>query len=455
MTPAVHEIVFGEPWVMHPEKLSMLAARLRAITPAELSAARARSDDRGAPPVRMPYVMHGSTAEIHVNGVLMKSVPWIYEFFGIEACCTGDLSKAVARAAADPNVKAIALRIDSGGGQVAGVLEASDAIYAAAQEKKVSAFVEGMAASGAYWLASQATEISATEDAFVGSIGVYQVHEDLSAAADKAGVKVHVVKSGEHKGMGVPGAPISAEQLAGAQEEVDGLAAIFNRAVVRGRSPSGIVAKDMKTLANGQVWLAKDAKDKGLVDRIEPAGAGFSRLLTEVDAMTKEELEKQEKAKAEAKAQADAAVAADRKRSADLRAAFPDDLTFAMAQYDAGATVEQASVAYLPIMREKLAKAATAPAPAATKPAGPTGAPPMRSSGDPAGAPAVDFISQAKALASEEKIPLRSAMSRIARRNPKAHEAFVNSGQENLSAIKKRFQSALEHGPAALEGGAR
>lgn len=443
-------------WAMERGRFEALAARLARITPAELAKARADYHERGGPPVRAPYVMHGSTAEIRVSGVLMKSVPWIYEFFGIEATSTVALRSAVERAAADKGVEAIALRIDSPGGQVGGTLEAGDAIFAAAKSKRVCAFVEGMAASAAYWLASQANEISSTEDSYVGSIGVYQVWEDDSEAAAKAGVKVHVVRSGELKGMGEPGSPITDAQLAMAQELVDGLCKMFVSAVSRGRGRAEGADKDTdySALATGQVWLAKDAKKQGLVDRIEPAGVGFARMRSEVDMDEKKAAE--EKAKAMAEAQA-----AERKRFADLRSAFPDDPAFASAQYEIGATVEQASVAYVPVLREKLkAQAAAKPAPVPALPAGPAGAPPLRSSGDPASTGTVEkglagWAKRARALAKEEGISFSLAMSKLARQDPAGHQQAIREDQKVHSTIKSDLAFALEHGASELRLRAR
>ena len=63
-------------------------------------------------------------------------------------------------------------------------------------------------------VASQAGFVAANESALVGSIGTYGVIYDLSKRAENEGITVHIVRAGAFKGAGVPGAPVTDEQLA-------------------------------------------------------------------------------------------------------------------------------------------------------------------------------------------------------------------------------------------------
>jgi ClpP class serine protease len=84
------------------------------------------------------------------------------------------------------------------------------------KKKPVTAYIEDLGASAAYWVASQAGKIYSNEPGFVGSIGTYLVVEDWSGAAEGAWAsKVHVVKAGEFKGAGYPGTPVTDAQLRG------------------------------------------------------------------------------------------------------------------------------------------------------------------------------------------------------------------------------------------------
>jgi len=210
-------------------------------------------------------VVNGDTAVIAIKGILMKKVPFIFHLFGIETTSYTDIQGQISYALADNKVKKILLDIDSPGGVVAGVMETGNAIAAAGQMKKTTAQIEDLGASGAYWLASQASKITATPNTEVGSIGVYAVYVDYSKRAEEDGIQVHVVKSGEHKGMGVMGAKISDEQLAAVQEIVNGLSDNFIKAVSTGR---GLSTAAVRELSDGRLWLAEKARTNGLIDSV-------------------------------------------------------------------------------------------------------------------------------------------------------------------------------------------
>ena len=92
---------------------------------------------------------------------------------------------------ADPAVKAIVLSIDSPGGTVDGTDNLANAIFAARGKKPIVALGDGTLASAAYWIASGADQIFASDNsAKIGSIGVVATHEDYSRAEENAGVKV-------------------------------------------------------------------------------------------------------------------------------------------------------------------------------------------------------------------------------------------------------------------------
>jgi len=212
-------------------------------------------------------------AVIPVYGVLMKQVPLIYRWFGIKATAYSEIVEMINEALGRDDVDTIMLDVDSPGGQVAGGIETANAIYAARSKKKVIAYAGDMACSGAYWLASQAEEFTAGPNAMIGSIGVYCVYVDYSKEAESLGIKVYVISSGEHKGMGVAGAKITEAQIAAMKEVIDGMNNNFVTAVVRGR---GLSQEKVRELATGRVWIAAAAKAHelidGVVNQLESAG---------------------------------------------------------------------------------------------------------------------------------------------------------------------------------------
>jgi protease-4 len=167
----------------------------------------------------------------------------------------------------DPQVDGILLVIDSPGGTVAGTADLAASIRSAAKAKPVHAFVEDLTASAAYWAASQAAKVFAnTNTAIVGSIGTYAVLVDSSAMADRAGIKVHVVRAGEHKGAGVPGTQVTQSQLDHTQHLVDAINGEFVKAVAVGRRMSATMVRHV---ADGRLHTAADAVRLRLVDGIQ------------------------------------------------------------------------------------------------------------------------------------------------------------------------------------------
>jgi signal peptide peptidase SppA len=167
--------------------------------------------------------------------------------------------------AANEDLGAILLHIDSPGGNAAGTADLATAVSRAASKKPVVAFCEDLCASAAYWIASQATTVIANRTAVIGSIGVFLVVADSSRFWEKVGVDWFVVKSGRFKGGTVEGAKLSAEVLQHLQERVDSLARVFIGDVARGRK---MTVDRVREIADGRVFMGAAAQATGLIDKI-------------------------------------------------------------------------------------------------------------------------------------------------------------------------------------------
>lgn len=205
-------------------------------------------------------VQPGGVAHVEIVGVMTKYGSSMGEPHG----CVR-LTRAIRHAMTDPAVASMVMSIDSPGGMVFGTKDLADAVHAFARVKPVIAVIPDLAASAAYWVASQATSIVAGASALVGSIGTYMVVEDWSEAAKKMGVTVHVVRAGAFKGAGTPGTEVTDAHLADFQREVDGLNGFFIDGVARGR---GMDRATVDALADGRAHLASAAMGLGLVDSI-------------------------------------------------------------------------------------------------------------------------------------------------------------------------------------------
>lgn len=200
-----------------------------------------------------------NVAVIGIRGVIGKRLSMM------EAACGGVDIEAVERAFdmanADSNISRIVLHIDSPGGTVTGVPELAEKIYSK-KRKPVMAFSDTKVASAAYYLASAADEIVVTPTAIVGSIGVVlQVRETLNAEAADGRTRLRVFRSGADKAAGVDG-PISPEQAAAFQAQVDKLGAMFRADVTKAR-PS-VTAESM----TGMTWFGEEAVGRHLADRM-------------------------------------------------------------------------------------------------------------------------------------------------------------------------------------------
>lgn len=256
----------GQIWAMDERCLRSLLASIPAeirASPGEMAVAMSmRKTKDGA-----SYSVSNNVATIPIKGVILKSVPWYFEWLGIDAVSTDALTEQVRSAANDPDVHGIRFDVDSPGGTVDGVQELASTIRSASAAKPTSASVSNLCASAAYWLASQTQAIDAHPAAEVGSIGVYSVLDDFSAMYEEAGIKTHVVSSHPLKGTGVEGAPITDAQLADVKRMIDGYADLFVADVSRGRNGK-MSREQIEKHATGQTWLGKEALSAGLVDSV-------------------------------------------------------------------------------------------------------------------------------------------------------------------------------------------
>jgi capsid assembly protease len=263
-----------EAWALMPEKLAQIEAFLHArLNGSEISAA-----DREAYLLKAEqqqrYQQQGSIAVIPVFGVIAQRMSLMGAISG--GTSTEALTKQIQQAASDPSISSIILNFDTPGGAVSGTPEAFAAIMEARAQKPVIGFANALAASAGYWLISACSEIVSTPSGMVGSIGVLMMHEDVSAAAEKDGVKVTFITAGKYKAEGNQFEPLSDEARANLQSKVDAAYSMFVKDIAKGR---GITSAQVKSdYGEGRVLMASDAKAAGMIDRIETMDQTISRL---------------------------------------------------------------------------------------------------------------------------------------------------------------------------------
>lgn len=178
---------------------------------------------------------------------------------------------------ADDSVKAVVLRIDSGGGSA----QASELIWQAVTElkakKPVVVSMSDVAASGGYYIASNANKIFAEADTLTGSIGVVGGKIAPGGALAKLGVTTFPIGRGKRATMMASLAPWTAEEKVVIQNSMEEVYKVFVGRVASGR---GKKPEDIQPIAQGRVWTGVKAKELGLVDEIGGLDAALAEART-------------------------------------------------------------------------------------------------------------------------------------------------------------------------------
>ncbi len=255
------------PWAMQRTRLDAFARTLAAAPrPASADVAAAIADrDRLAP--QPDYTIVDGVALVDVSGVILPSVPWIYELLEIPATGCDRLRVNLLAASADPAVRAVVLTVSSPGGSVCGVEQVARQVLRLRERKPVVAYVDDLAASAAYWIASQAAAVVANRTAQIGSIGTFVVLEDASRYWEALGLSSHVIASAPAKTFGDEWSErMQSAQADDIRDAVRGITDIFIDAVAQGR---GTARSAVEAWATGRVWMAARARELGLIDAVQ------------------------------------------------------------------------------------------------------------------------------------------------------------------------------------------
>ncbi|WP_094227452.1 signal peptide peptidase SppA [Methanolobus psychrotolerans] len=206
------------------------------------------------------YSSNEKVAVIYVQGTLItSSIPG-----GLGYISSEEVSDNIRKALRDKNVKAIVLRVNSGGGSST----AGEEIYTEVKKASDSGIpviisMGDVAASAAYHLSAPADLIVANPSTMTGSIGTIWTFQNLSAYYEEEGVEFYIVKSGEFKDMGGSWRGLSDDEKEYANKVVAEVYGNFLRDVAEGRSMS---ISEVKDLADGRIYTGREAKELGLVD---------------------------------------------------------------------------------------------------------------------------------------------------------------------------------------------
>ena len=177
-----------------------------------------------------------------------------------------DMCKDLEDLAKDDDVKAVVIRVNSGGGSAYASEQIWHQISELKKVKPVVVSMSGAAASGGYYLSSNANWIVADPTTITGSIGIFGLFLDRSELyTKKLGINYAEVKTNRNSVFGASGHPFTPEQLSLLQNNVNRGYMLFKKRVAEGRK---MTIEQVENIAQGRVWLGQDAIKLKLVDQL-------------------------------------------------------------------------------------------------------------------------------------------------------------------------------------------
>jgi signal peptide peptidase SppA len=272
--------LMGHPWAIRQGTLDTICGIVTAraegvrLTKAEIQARV------GAAAARPSKEVVGTVGVIPVFGVLAQRMDMFTDISG--GTSYQQLSKQLREFRDDDSVKHCVFEHDSPGGDVFGLQELADEIYAAravfaARGGKLVAMVNPQCASASLYLAAACHEIVITPSGAIGSIGTVCVHTERSAMNEMMGIKPTYITSSPFKQEDNQDTPLSAEAYGHLKAMVDEYGAQFEKFVAKARGVTP--AKVRNEFGGGRMLMAKDALRVGLVDRISTMDDLMAKLV--------------------------------------------------------------------------------------------------------------------------------------------------------------------------------
>lgn len=166
----------------------------------------------------------------------------------------------------DDNIKAVVLRVNSGGGSAYASEQIWHAVELLKKKKPVVVSMGGTAASGGYYISCGADKIIADPTTVTGSIGIFGMIPDFSGLmTEKLGLHFDIVKTNEASDFGAMGRGMTAAEGEALQNYVNRGYGLFLKRVANGRNKT---VEQINQVAQGRVWTGRQALKLGLVDQL-------------------------------------------------------------------------------------------------------------------------------------------------------------------------------------------
>lgn len=176
------------------------------------------------------------------------------------------IARMLDKARRDDDIKAVVLRVDSGGGSsLASDIISREVSRYKEDKKPIVISMANVAASGGYWITTDADKVVANENTITGSIGVYTGKLNISKLLDKLGVTTETFKIGEHADAFSESRPFTDSERKMLQDSAQFIYRTFLERVATGRKMTVARADE---LGQGRVYSGAKAKELKLVDEI-------------------------------------------------------------------------------------------------------------------------------------------------------------------------------------------
>lgn len=448
-------------WMVHEQPFRGIVDRCQGMNlHAHLQSSEVKSQVEERDTRAYPVTKDG-IALLSINGPMMKSVPSM-----ANGTSTVRMRQQIRAAKRDPEVIGAMLVMDTPGGTAKGNQDMADEVANFAAVKPIFAYIEDMTASAGVSVASQATKRYANNaTALYGAMGTYAVIEDLSGMAGQLGIKVHVIRAGDFKGMGEAGTEVTAAQLAELQRVVTSLNDGYLSIIARGLGKS---VDMIRPLADGRIVMASDAVTAGLINGIQTYEQTYQELLETANKSKSQSSKTQPNRRSPAMEKTPATLA-------ELKATFPKSTAdWREQQIEASASLQEASISYAKFVEAKAEEAAaahaksieeaTAKATAKAKEdaaaetarnkvaSGTLGHKPLKLENDggsydsETGDPVEDFNAavEKKAGPNADMLKRQRAIRQVAGANPELHKAYllaINPGKKQSRLINEKMES--------------
>lgn len=205
-------------------------------------------------------------AVIEAKGLMLTGDSFIDPILGTQVMGADTIARVIREVKDDDDIKAVVLRVDSGGGLVSAADTIWRELVRLTEVKPLVVSMGDVAASGGYYIAAPADIIVAEPGTITGSIGVISGKYSFKGLYEKLGIHKEIIKRGKHADFYTDYGDYSLEEQAIVQKQIQEIYEDFVKKVANGRTH--LTVEDVDRLGQGRIWSGRQAKEHGLVDQL-------------------------------------------------------------------------------------------------------------------------------------------------------------------------------------------